>query len=232
MLKVAPNPRSAANRNGLTGANLSDRGSNRGFHLTQVGSSHNQRQSASSGDGNLLRSSQGPMNMKREKLFGWGRCVPVDRNEKARILVRGRALLKRTKKGKHYGSITAKAFSVLRVLLYGFHNAASGRCFPSYDAIAVAADCARSTVHAAITMLEAVGLITWHHRIKRVVEAGVERVLRSSNAYRFLGIVTKSDLLPGTPTKILPPVEKSQDSGLEASIERAEAAFKKRFASA
>jgi hypothetical protein len=160
------------------------------------------------------------MNMKREKLFGWGKCVPVDRNEKARILIKGRALLKRTKKGKHYGSITAKAFSVLRVLLYGFHNAASGRCFPSYEAIAVAADCARSTVHAAITMLEAVGLITWHHRIKRVVEAGVKRVLRSSNAYRFLGIVTKSDLLPGTPTKILPPVVQSQDLSLENSLSR------------
>jgi hypothetical protein len=35
-----------------------------------------------------------------------------------------------------HGRLTDKFLTVLRVLLYEFHNAGSGRCFPSYDAIA------------------------------------------------------------------------------------------------
>jgi hypothetical protein len=58
-------------------------------------------------------------------------CVSLDRNEKARLLHRARALMRATEKGRHYGVVTAKAYA-------GFHNAKSGRCFPSYDAIAEA----------------------------------------------------------------------------------------------
>jgi hypothetical protein len=35
---------------------------------------------------------------------------------------------------------------VLQALLWGFHAAKSGLCFPSYEKIAEAAQCARSTV--------------------------------------------------------------------------------------
>ena len=55
-----------------------------------------------------------------------------------------RALMRRTEKGKHYGIVTAKFVDVLRALLWGFHNAASGKCFPSYEAIAEAAACSRT----------------------------------------------------------------------------------------
>ena len=44
---------------------------------------------------------------RREKLFGEGRLVPLDRNAKARIMVHARALSRRTEKGKHYGIVTA-----------------------------------------------------------------------------------------------------------------------------
>src|SRR4051794_19051521 len=72
---------------------------------------------------------------RREKMFGEGRAVPLDRNAKARIMVLARALMRREGEGKHYGVLTAKFVAVLGALLWGFHNAASGRCFPSYERI-------------------------------------------------------------------------------------------------
>jgi hypothetical protein len=36
-----------------------------------------------------------------------------------------------SEKGKHYGRLTPKCLDVLEVLLWGFHNARSGLCFPS-----------------------------------------------------------------------------------------------------
>ncbi len=105
-----------------------------------------------------------------------------------------RCLSRRTAKGKAYGQITAKALAVLEALLWGFHNAKSGFCFPSYERIAEAAHCAVSTVGEAIKALEAAGLMTWVNRLKRVRERCADllggdgwrwRVMRTSNAYEF-----------------------------------------------
>lgn len=127
---------------------------------------------------------------QREKLFGDGRPVPLDRNGKARLMVLARALTRRTEKGRAYGAITAKSLAVLEALLWGFHNAASGRCFPGYARIAEAAGCAMSTVGEAIRMLERAGLLTWVNRLARikVYQEGLgwrKRVIRTSNAYSF-----------------------------------------------
>jgi Helix-turn-helix domain len=131
---------------------------------------------------------------RRAKMFGEGRLVPLDRNAKARIMVLARALSRRTEKGKHYGEITAKFLDVLAALLWGFHNAATGKCFPSYERIAERAHCGRTTVYEAIHALEAVGIMTWVNRITRVKEWGADlfgraknriRVIRTSNAYTF-----------------------------------------------
>jgi hypothetical protein len=67
---------------------------------------------------------------RREKMFGEGRLLPLDRNAKARIMTLARALTRRTEPGKHYGVLTAKFLAVLNALLWGFHNAASGRVLP------------------------------------------------------------------------------------------------------
>src|SRR5271165_7418018 len=91
---------------------------------------------------------------RREKVFGDGRPRPVDRNAKARIMTFARALTRRTEKGKHYGQLTAKFLDVLEALLWHFHNARSGLCFPSYATIADRARCAPSTVGEAIKALE------------------------------------------------------------------------------
>jgi hypothetical protein len=85
-------------------------------------------------------------------------------------MVLARALMRRTEKVKAYGVVTAKALAVLTALLWRFHNAASGKCFPSYEAIAEAAGCSRTSVYLAIRALEALGLLTWQQRLKRMRE--------------------------------------------------------------
>jgi hypothetical protein len=88
----------------------------------------------------------------------------------------------------------ATALAVLEALLWAFHNAKSGLCFPSYERIAEAAHCARSTAAEAIRALEDAGILSWVQRIKRVREACRDllgdngwrwRVLRTSNSYAF-----------------------------------------------
>jgi hypothetical protein len=94
--------------------------------------------------------------------------------------------------GQHKGPLTRAFLDVLQALLWGFHNSRDGRCFPSYEAIATKAECARSTVAEALKVLEWAGVLTWQHRIARVRERcrdlwGREgwrwRVVRTSNAY-------------------------------------------------
>ena len=127
-------------------------------------------------------------------MFGLGRPRPLDRNAKVRIMHWARCLSRRIEKGRAYGQLTAKAVAVLEALLWAFHNAKSGLCFPGYEAIAEAAHCARSTVAEAIKALEESGVLTWVQRIKRVREPCPDllgddgwrwRVLRTSNSYAF-----------------------------------------------
>jgi hypothetical protein len=138
--------------------------------------------------------------LRREKMFGMGRPRALDRNVKVRIMHWARCLSRRAEKGRAYGVVTAKALAVLEALLWGFHNAKSGLCFPSYETIAAAAGCARSTVAEALKALEETGILSWVNRIKRVRVAcpdlfggeGVRVVpQRTSNAYHFTD--------PGTP---------------------------------
>ena len=131
---------------------------------------------------------------RREKVFGDGRPRPLDRNAKARIMHTARALMHRTEKGKHYGKLTAKYVAVLEALLWSFHNARSGLCFPSYEKIAERARCTASTVGEAIKALEDCGLLSWVNRIVRIRERSADlfghlvnrwRVIRTSNGYQF-----------------------------------------------
>ena len=106
---------------------------------------------------------------RREKVFGPGRAVPLDRNAKARILAYAKAWGARHKQPRqHKGPITRAFLEVLEALLWGFHNARSGCCFPSYETIAARAECARSTVAEALKALEWAGVLTWQNRITRI----------------------------------------------------------------
>jgi len=151
----------------------------------------------------------------REKMFGRGRPRALDRNAKVRIMHWARCLSRRTEKGRAYGIVTAKALAVLEALLWGFHNAKSGLCFPSYEKIAEAAGCARSTVAEALKALEDAGILSWVQRVKRVRERCPDllgdngwrwRVLRTSNAYNFCDPgaadrASKSEKPTGTPNQ-------------------------------
>jgi Helix-turn-helix domain len=160
---------------------------------------------------------------RRDKMFGLGRPRALDRNAKVRIMHWARCLSRRTEKGRAYGVVTAKALAVLEALLWGFHNARSGLCFPSYETIADAAHCARSTVAEAIKALEDAGVLSWVQRIKRVREPCPDllgdkgwrwRVLRTSNSYAFTDpspatdrpISSKSEKPTGTPNQEFFPV--------------------------
>jgi hypothetical protein len=132
---------------------------------------------------------------RREKVFGPGWAVPLDRNQKARIAAYARTWSARNcRPRQHKGPITRAFLDVLQALLWGFHNSRSGACFPSYAAIAAKAECHRCTVAEALKVLEWAGILTWQHRIARVRERcrdlwGREgwrwRVVRCSNAYVF-----------------------------------------------
>jgi len=145
------------------------------------------------------------MRARREKVFGPGRAVPLDRNAKARIAAYAKAWSARNRQPRqHKGPITRAFLEVLEALLWGFHNSRSGVCFPSYEAIAAKAECCRSTVAEALKALEWAGVLTWQNRITRAVVRQRDlfgrwssrwTVIRTSNAYVFRDPTAESSQL-------------------------------------
>jgi Helix-turn-helix domain len=122
------------------------------------------------------------------------------------------------------------ALDVLGALLWAFHNARSGVCFPSYETIAGKAGCARSTVAEAIKALEFAGVLTWQNRITRVRERcrdlwGREgwrwRVIRTSNAYVLYDPASKSDQRTGIPDQEISKPLQAPTVDLNSALERA-----------
>jgi hypothetical protein len=183
----------------------------------------------------------------REKVFGPGRAVPLDRNAKARIAAYSRVWDRLHRQpGQRGGALGRAALDVLGALLWVFHNARSGCCFPSYETIAGKAGCARSTVAEAIKALEFAGVLTWQNRIVRIRERCRDlfgrngwrwRVIRTSNAYAFRdpktavsdSFASKSDQRTGTPnqelSKPVPVPAIDPMSPLERALARFAAAF-------
>jgi Helix-turn-helix domain len=190
-----------------------------------------------------------PLRPRREKVFGPGRAVPLDRNAKARIAAYARAWSARQRQpGQHRGPITRAFLDVLQALLWGFHNSRSGVCFPSYERIAEAAECARSTVAEALKALEWAGVLTWQNRITRILVrerdlfgqwASRWRVIRTSNAYVFSdpkprlagAFACKSENPPGTQNQELNLLRLAPtpdpNSPLERALQRLGAGSKK-----
>ena len=183
------------------------------------------------------------MHARRQKVFGPGRAVPLDRNAKVRIAAYARAWSARNRQPRqHHGPITMAFERVLVALLWSFHNSRDGRCFPGYERIAEQARCARSTVAEALKALEWAGVLTWQHRITRIRERCTDlfgriswrwRVIRTSNAYVFRDpkcadyrkLSSKSENQSGTQDQdILDPVHPPTRNP-ESSLERALARF-------
>ena len=183
---------------------------------------------------------------RREKVFGPGQCAPLDRNAKARIAAYARAWDRQHRQpGQKGGALGRAALDVLSALLWQFHNARTGICFPSYERIAEKAGCARSTVAEAIKALEWAGVLTWQNRIARIREVCTDlfgrtawrwRVMRTSNAYAFRDpkavnsrdVPSKSENRTGTQSQdVLDPVQASAihpSSPLERALARFAAA--------
>jgi hypothetical protein len=179
-----------------------------------------------------------PLRPRRRKVFSDGRQTPIDRNDRARVLLLADAARRR-------GEITHSAVAILRALLHRFANLKDGRCFPSYERIAEAAGCDPRTVGRCLPALELLGLVTWANRLKRVRErladlSGVWtatwRVVRTSNTYDFPAIKkaarpavsSKGQGAPGTPI----PDTSFVEPGLFASFERLKTARLARLAKA
>jgi hypothetical protein len=190
------------------------------------------------------------LHSRRDKVFGPGRQVPLDRNAKARIMVYARAWTARNRQpGQHKGPITRAFLDVLHALLWGFHNSRTGICFPSYERIAEKAECARSTVAEALRVLEWAGVLSWQHRIARIREACTDlfgrttwrwRVIRTSNAYVFRDLIaastgafpSKSENPTGTPDQEVPKPLQVPAIDPNSPLERALARFGAAVASA
>jgi hypothetical protein len=74
---------------------------------------------------------------------------------------------------------------VLRTLLFGFMNAKSGRCDPSYSDPEARTGFCRDTIAKCIKALEASGLLVVTRRMVRVVIGRVLAPRQISNAYAF-----------------------------------------------
>lgn len=173
------------------------------------------------------------LRLRREKVFGPARGIPLDGNAKARLKVYVRGYNASHKQpGQHHGPITRAYMAVFEALLWGFHNSKTGLCFPSYEAIAEKARCCRDTVYEAIKALEAANIITWVNRIVReqVRErdlfghwASHWRIVRTSNAYLFRDPLpcaegrgeAKSENPPGTLNQDISIVKKETEASAD-----------------
>lgn len=119
---------------------------------------------------------------------------PLDRNDRARVLMRAEALERRTKaKHKRDGVLGQSALTLLRCLLSHFQNAKTGRLDPSYTQMQKITGFCRETIAKALKALENAGILEIMRRIVRercrvwVEElkkfSYYDRVVQTTNAY-------------------------------------------------
>ena len=90
----------------------------------------------------------------------------LDRNERARIVFLCEALERRTKgPGQRNGQLGYTGLAVLRALIFGFLNRATGALYPSYDAIQRRTGFCRSSIAHALARLERCGVLTITRRL-------------------------------------------------------------------
>jgi DNA-binding Lrp family transcriptional regulator len=109
---------------------------------------------------------------------------PLTREQRARLIFLAEQMDANTKeRSKHGGCLKRTGLQVLRVLLFHYHNVHTGRCDPSYEAIAKAAGMSRSAVAEALNRLEAAGIITRIRRARWDRRNGRKCCVQWSNAY-------------------------------------------------
>jgi DNA-binding FadR family transcriptional regulator len=117
-------------------------------------------------------------------------CRPIDRNERARILVRAEALERATKPAGGRNVV------VLEALLWRFHRAKDGMCCPSYVELMAATGFCKQTIRNALKRLEAAGILKIARRLVREVIDGVMVTRQASNLYSAHEPVEHAGQLP------------------------------------
>jgi hypothetical protein len=111
----------------------------------------------------------------------------LDRNFVARIWFVAKMIEQKTwasrKKGKHGGEIGAVGLEVLRTLLYVIKKV-DGRLYPSLEVIAKLSRKSKQAIVTAIKVLERMGFITIHRRVKRIKTPFGVRVVQDKRAGR------------------------------------------------
>jgi hypothetical protein len=112
----------------------------------------------------------------------------LDRNFLARLWFVAQTIERKSwackKKGKHGGTLGRAALEVLRALLFVIKKI-GGKLFPSIETLAMLCRMSKQTVITALKVLERMGFITAHKRIKRIQTPLGARVVQDSNAYEF-----------------------------------------------
>jgi hypothetical protein len=123
----------------------------------------------------------------RRKIFGLAPARLLDREGKAKLMLKVRALCRRR-------LISRAALAVCEALVFAFGR--DGRRFPSLTTLAAKAGVARSTAALALRALETFGILTWMHRLRRDHDGERWRVFRNSNAYVLAGAAPERFLSP------------------------------------
>lgn len=96
-------------------------------------------------------------------------CSPIDRNFRAKVLHLAEALEQRTKPaGRRNGQLGYVGLAILRALLLGFANNATGLCCPSYNALQDRTGLCRQSVANGLARLERCGIVRIVRRLCRV----------------------------------------------------------------
>jgi hypothetical protein len=110
---------------------------------------------------------------------------PLDRNERARVLLLAEAWERRSKRaGCRNGDLGYVGLAVLKCLLWGFLGA-KGLCCPSYDAIQHRTGLCRQSIANGIRRLETAGILRVVRRIVRERIGHVVVTRQASNLYAF-----------------------------------------------
>jgi radical SAM superfamily enzyme with C-terminal helix-hairpin-helix motif len=141
---------------------------------------------------------------RREVIFGLPDPEPRSHEMRRQWRAALRSFNAQHKAGRqHIGPLTRTTLDVADAL--ASFGATSGVCHPSYETMAAAVvkgGCSRASVYRALKALEEAGFIDWLNRIKRQVVKEVDdllghacaviKVVRASNAYRFLNPMRKA----------------------------------------
>jgi hypothetical protein len=114
--------------------------------------------------------------------------VNTDRNFVARLMFMARMIERkswaRKDKWKHGGLLGRSALGLLEIMLYVV-NKRAGYLSPSYDTLARLACMSRRAVVTAMGVLETMGFVTVHRRIKWVRTPFGVKVVQDTNAYEY-----------------------------------------------